>query len=87
MQFQAELRQPLSELAEKTFGVCPAFEAHYKVSRPRESHPEPLVEPYLNLAAHTAPILEPSRTPSCQCAHSFGSRREMRAIQCVALRK
>jgi hypothetical protein len=27
MQFQAELRQPFSELNEKTFGFCPAFEA------------------------------------------------------------
>ena len=31
VQFQAELRQPLSELNEKTFGFCPAFEAHHKI--------------------------------------------------------
>ena len=31
--------------------------------------------------------MEPRRTPICQCAHNFGSRREMRATQCVALRK
>src|ERR1017187_5154334 len=54
---------------------------HDKVSRPGESHPEPLSEPYLNLSAHTAPAMEPRRTPICQCAHSFGSRLEIRATQ------
>ena len=58
-----------------------------EVSRPGESHPEPLSEPYLNLSAHTAPAMEPRRTPICQCAHNFGSRLEIRATQCVALRK
>jgi hypothetical protein len=51
MQFQTELRQPLSELAEKAFGFRPAFEAHHKVSSAGESHPDALSEPYLNLAA------------------------------------
>jgi hypothetical protein len=31
--------------------------------------------------------MEPRRTPICQCANSFESRREMRATQCVALRR
>jgi hypothetical protein len=31
--------------------------------------------------------VEPRRTPICQCANNFESRREMRAIQCVARRK
>ena len=57
-----------------------------EVSSPGESHPEALSEPYLNLSAHTAPAMEPRRTPNCQCAHNFGSRRDMRATQCVALR-
>src|SRR4051794_17633259 len=57
------------------------------VSRPGESHPEPLSEPYLNLSAHTAPVMEPRLTPNCQCAHNFGSRLEIRATQCVALRR
>ncbi len=57
------------------------------VSSPGESHPEALSEPYLNLSAHTAPAVEPRRTPICQCANNFESRREMRAIQCVARRK
>ena len=66
---------------------CCRFAGHYPVSSPGESHPEALSEPYLNLSAHTAPAMEPRRTPICQCANSFGSRREMRATQCVARRK
>src|ERR1022692_1141187 len=52
-----------------------------KVSSPRESHPEALSEPCLNVSAHTAPAMEPRRTPICQCAHNFGSRLEIRATQ------
>ena len=48
---------------------------------------QPLSEPCLNVSAHTAPAMEPRRTPICQCAHNFGSRLEIRATQCVALRK
>src|SRR5207245_8887812 len=58
-----------------------------EVSSAGESHPDALSEPYLNLSAHTAPAMEPRRTPICQCAHNFGSRLEIRATQCVALRK
>jgi len=29
-----------------------------EVSRPGESHPEPLAEPYVNVSAHTAPAIE-----------------------------
>src|SRR5215831_20051012 len=60
---------------------------NHEVSRPGEFHPEPLSEPYLNLSAHTAPAMEPRRSPICQCAHNFGSRLEIRATQWVALRK
>src|ERR1017187_6741875 len=66
------------------FGVAHLQSA--QVSSPGESHPEALSEPYLNLSAHTAPAMEPRRTPICQCANNFEPRREMRAIQCVARR-
>src|ERR1700674_2752943 len=59
----------------------------HQVSRPGESPPEPLSEPCLNVSAHTAPAMEPRRTPICQCAHNFGSRLEIRATQWVALRR
>src|ERR1035437_8291771 len=54
---------------------------NHEVSSPRESHPEALSEPCLNVSAHTAPAMEPRRTPICQCAHNFGSRLEIRATQ------
>src|SRR6516225_1595865 len=57
------------------------------VSGPWELHPEALAELYVSLATHTAPIMEPRRTPICQWANNCGARREMRAIQCVARRK
>ena len=68
-------------------GCFSAETTGWKVSRPGKSHPEPLSQPYVNLSAHTAPAMEPRRTPICQCAHNFGSRLEIRATQCAALRK
>src|SRR5215831_1800464 len=75
------LPRPIQRLGRST-----ATEDH-EVSSPGESHSEALLEPCLNLSAHTAPATEPCRAPICQCAHNFGSRREIRATQCVALRK
>ena len=37
-----------------------------KVSSPGDSHPEALAELYVSLSTHTAPIMEPRRTPICQ---------------------
>src|SRR6266446_1620242 len=42
VQFQAELRQALPEFFQKSLRLCSALEAHHQVSRPGESHPEPL---------------------------------------------
>ena len=71
----------------ESLGFLSVFKAYHQESRPGESHSEPLAEPCLNVSAHTAPAMEPRRTPICQCAHNFGSRLEIRATQCVALRK
>src|SRR6266581_6221944 len=60
---------------------------HSRVSSPGESHPEALAELYVSLSTHTAPIMEPRRAPICQWANNSGAEREMRAIQCVALRR
>ena len=87
VQLQPELSQPLSKFSEKPLGIGPLLEAQHEVSSPGESHPEALSEPYVNVSAHTAPAREPRRTPSCQCAHNFGSRLEIRATQCVARRR
>src|SRR6266446_6331408 len=32
----------------------------HQVSRPGESHPQALAEPYRNVSVHTAPIIQPS---------------------------
>jgi len=87
MQFQPTLLQPCRyfDTHQVRFPLCSAMDD--EVSRPGESHLEPLAEPYVNVSAHTAPAMEPRRTPICQCAHNFGSRLEIRATQCVALRK
>jgi hypothetical protein len=58
-----------------------------RVSSPGESHPEALAELYVSLSTHTAPIMEPRRAPICQWANNSGALREIRAIQCVALRR
>src|SRR5215469_17780114 len=99
MQLQPEFRQPFPQLLQELLRVLLVLKPQHGVARPRGSHPEPLSEPYVNLAAHTAPTMEPRRTkifrfngkiltmatPICQCAHSFGSRLEILATQCVAL--
>src|ERR1022692_4553887 len=87
MQFQSKLPQPFPEVLQETVGFRLRLETEDRVSSAGESHPDALSEPYLNVSAHTAPARAPRRTPICQCANSFGSRREMRATQCVALRK
>ena len=46
-----------------------------RVSRPGESHPEALAEPYVTLSRHTAPIKEPPRS-MVQCANRCGEQRE-----------
>ena len=71
----------------ESLGFLSVFKAYHQVSSPGESHPEALSEPCLSVSAHTAPTMEPRRTPICQCAHNFGSRLEIRATQWVALRK
>src|SRR6202047_3064786 len=71
----------------KPLRVRTVFKPRDEVSSAGESPPDALSEPYLNVSAHTAPTMEPRRTPICQCAHRFGSRLEISATQCVALRK
>ena len=38
----------------------------HEVSSPGGSHPEALAELYVSLSTHTAPTMEPRRTPICQ---------------------
>ena len=60
MQVERELVHPLPEVAEKLFRVRLALATHNEVSRPGESHPRALAELYVNVSAHTAPIIQPA---------------------------
>ena len=50
-----------------------------EVSRPGESHPQALAEPYLNVSAHTAPIIQP---PDAPLVHASGRTSEAHDGQC-----
>ena len=86
MKLQPVLGKPLVEYLQHFLRIFPILKTEDEVSRPEEFHPEPLAEPYVNVSAHTAPTMEPRRTPICQCANRFGARREIRASQCAARR-
>ena len=59
LQFQVELLQPFCQLFFESLRFGLIFEAHHKVSGPRESHPRALSEPDVNLSAHPAPVIQP----------------------------
>jgi hypothetical protein len=86
MQRQSGFRRPVLHHFQRSARFGFAATQNDEVSRPEEFHPEPLAEPYVNVSAHTAPTMEPRRTPICQWANSFGVRREIRAIQWAARR-
>ena len=46
-------------VVEGSFCTLPAFTENHAVSRPRELPPKSLSELYVNLSAHTAPIIQP----------------------------
>jgi hypothetical protein len=81
--FAEKLHHKRSDLV---FQECRRTPCNDKVSSAGESHPHALAEPYRNVSAHTAPAVEPRRTPICPWANTPGSRRESRASQGVALR-
>ena len=54
------------------------FAAHeYRVSRPGESHPRALAEPYMNVSAHTAPIIQPPASRQEVANERTGSTRDL----------
>jgi hypothetical protein len=55
-----KLHQPLPELRQHLLCVFAGLKALHKVSSPRESHPQALAEPDVNLSAHPAPIIQPT---------------------------
>jgi hypothetical protein len=66
VQLQSEHSQTFPQILQEAICICPVLESHDGVSRPGESHPEALAELYVSLSTHTAPTMEPRRTPICQ---------------------
>jgi hypothetical protein len=73
------LIETLSQVNLDVFASCG------RESRPGESHPEALAEPYVTLSRHTAPIKEPPRIVA-QGANRCGERRETAATHRLARR-
>ena len=67
------------------FPSMPLKSSSGRESRPGESHPEALAEPYVTLSRHTAPIKEPPRIVA-QGANRCGERRETAATHRLARR-
>ena len=65
--------------------IMPVYPGARRESRPGESHPEALAEPYVTLSRHTAPIKEPPRILA-QGANRCGERRETAATHRLARR-
>jgi len=67
LEFQAHLFQPLCCHLPHLLDDAAIRVQHHEVSSQGESHPLALAEPGMNLAAHPAPIVQPSgSTPSFQ---------------------
>ena len=58
MQFQIEHLKSFLKFFEKLLGLMAILEANHKSSSPGESHPQALTEPYVNVSAHTALIVQ-----------------------------
>lgn len=77
--FKAELLQSLYQKLIEFLCFVLVLEQAYKVSRPEEPPLKSLSEPYVNLSAHTAPIIQPLavsqissvRTGSCHALLSL----------------
>ncbi len=75
VQIKRELAQALLEVAEKLFRILLALATNDEVSRPGESHPRALAELYVNVSAHTAPIIQPpASTPADASGRTAGAR-------------
>ena len=66
----------LAEIAAIGYTRVPVFRGSLdQVSRPGESHPRALAEPYVNVSAHTAPIIQPlASRPEGASARRAGAR-------------
>ena len=77
VQLKRELAQPLPEVVEKLLRIRLALATNDEVSRPGESHPRALAELYVNVSAHTAPIIQPPVSPPADAnGRTAGARDE-----------
>jgi len=60
VEFQPELPQAVLPFRKEPLRVGAMLESQHRVSRPGDSHPQALAEPYGSVSAHTAPIIQPS---------------------------
>ena len=58
-------------LLQQDFTATGPSQKYVGVSRPAESHRQPLAEPYVTLSRHTAPIIRPFAC-SLQCTKAYG---------------
>ena len=59
MHGQSESGQPFGQHLQNPTRIMLELAHDDEVSSPGESHPRALAEPYVNLSAHTAPIIQP----------------------------
>src|SRR5581483_5101262 len=72
--FLAKVRSPIGRV--RTFRSASLRQV---VSRPGELHPQPLVDPYVTVSRHTAPIARPQALPyACQWMNNRGCLRATR---------
>ena len=60
------------------------FQSGFKLSSPRESHPQALPEPYVSLSTHTAPMVETALRRRSHRTSNAGSRLMTRSSQAHA---
>jgi hypothetical protein len=63
MQFQTKSGNSLRKFCQELLRFLSMLEAHDEVSSAGELHPHALAEPYVNVSAHTAPIIQPQVAP------------------------
>ncbi len=70
MERQPVLLEPLPKHREHFLRILPILKTENEVSRPGESHPRALAEPYVNVSAHTAPIIQPLASRLALLSHN-----------------
>ena len=74
MKPETELRHPLPKICQHVSRISRPLKTNHEVSRPGEFHPQALAEPYVNVSAHTAPIIQlPDAAPANASEQTSGA--------------